>query len=70
MSKGESHDNSVAHSNRSDEEDEGEIVSDEEEGMQVDKDTPTLAIRYDIIKVTCCTPSEKKCELDVFTCSY
>ena len=52
MSKGESHDNSVVRSNGSDEEDEGEIVSDEEEGMQVDKDTPTLAIRYDIIKVT------------------
>ena len=48
MSSRESHDNSVTRGNVSDEEDEGEIVSDEEE-MQVDGDTPTLAIRYDII---------------------
>ena len=47
LSSRESHDSFTNRSNGSDEEDEGEIVSDEEE-MQVDSGKKTtLAIRYD-----------------------
>ena len=45
LSSGESRDTYEERGRRSDEEDEGEIVSDDEE-MQVDSKKPTMAIRY------------------------
>ena len=45
MSNRESHDSFGSHGNESDEEDEGEIVSDDEE-MQVDNDKPALSVRW------------------------
>ena len=45
LSSGESHDRYEGHGGASDEEDEGEIVSDDEE-MQVDGNNPSMTIRY------------------------
>ena len=47
LSSGESHDSYEGHGRASDEEDEGEIVSDDEE-MQVDGKNPSMTIRYKV----------------------
>ena len=47
LASGESHDSYEGRGGGSDEEDEGEIVSDDEE-MQVDSNNPSMTIRYNI----------------------